>query len=115
LATSAKFKTFVITFGIVCPLLYLVCLFWNLPLVTFHPATNRIALGWEAARSGEGPAMYWYGWTLTVILVGGLLSLIATLLPESVTRKIPLALVWILPVATMPFFVYSLMSFWTHP
>jgi hypothetical protein len=115
LATSAKFKTFVITFGIVCPLLYLVCLFWNLPLLTFHPATNRIALGWEAARSGEGPAMYWYGWTLTVILVGGILSFIAALLPESLTRKIPLALVWILPIVAIPFFIYSLMSFWTHP
>ena len=104
-----------VTFSIVCPMLYLVCLFWNLPLFTFHPATNRIVLGWEAARSGEGPAMYWYGWTATVLIVGAILGAIATVLPESVSRKIPLALVWILPIAAIPFFAYSLMSFWTHP
>jgi len=55
LASSTKFKTFVITFAIVGPVIYMVCLFFNWPLFTFHPATNRIALGWEAARSGEGP------------------------------------------------------------
>jgi len=115
LATSVKFKTFAITFAIVCPLLYLVCLFWNLPLFTFHPATNRIVLGWEPARSGEGPAMYWYGWTATVLIVGAILGAIATVLPESLSRKIPLALVWILPVVAIPFFIYSLMFFWTHP
>lgn len=115
LATSAKFKTFAITLAIVGPLLYLICLFWNLPLFTFHPATNRIVLGWEAARSGEGPAMYWYGWTATVLLVGSILGVVATMLPESVTRKFPLMLVWLLPILAVPFFAYSLMSFWTHP
>jgi hypothetical protein len=115
LAASSKFATFAITFAIVGPVLYLICLFWNLPLVTYHPAVNRLDLGWTAARSGEGPAMYWYGWTLTVALVGGILSFLATLLPESAARKLPLALVWVLPVLTIPFFIYSLKDFWFHP
>ena len=50
-----------------------------------------------------------------MVIVGAILGAIATVLPESVTRKIPLALVWILPIAAIPFFAYSLMSFWTHP
>jgi hypothetical protein len=53
-ASSTKFKTFAITFAIVGPVIYMVCLQMNWPLFTFHPATNRIAFGWEAARSGEG-------------------------------------------------------------
>ena len=115
LASSAKFGTFAITFAIVCPVIYLICLFWNLPIVTYHPAVNRLDLGWTPARSGEGPAMYWYGWTLTVILGGTILGYLATMLPESVTRKIPTVLVWVLPILAIPFFVYSLREFWLHP
>ena len=95
--------------------MYAACVFWNLPLFTFHPATNRIALGWEAARSGEGPAMYWYGWTATILIVASIVGIIATMLPESVTKKIPIALVWVLPIVVVPYVAYSLMPFWTHP
>lgn len=115
LAASSKFRTFAVTLAIVGPLMYLVCLFWNLPLVTYHPAVNRLDLGLTAARSGEGPAMYWYGWTLTVILVGTIAGLVATMLPENLTKKLPLALVWVLPILAIPFFIYSLRGFWFHP
>jgi hypothetical protein len=40
--------------------------------------------------------------------------LLATLLPETVTRKIPLALVWIVPILAIPLLIYSLMPFWTR-
>jgi hypothetical protein len=115
LAASARFKAFVVAFGIAAPVMYAVCVLWNLPLFTFHPATNRIVWGWEAARSGEGPAMYWYGWTATVIIVAVIVGLVATTLPESISRKIPLALVWLLPLLAIPIMIYTLMPFWTHP
>ena len=70
--------------------MYLLCEWFNLPLFTYHPGTNRVDFWWAAARSGEGPAMYWYGWTVLSLLVGLVVGLLATLLPESVTRKIPL-------------------------
>src|SRR5215475_8595135 len=66
-AACTKFKTFAVAFAVAGPILYFACLFWNLPLVTYHPAMNRIDFGWTPAVSGEGPAMYWYGWTLTVL------------------------------------------------
>jgi hypothetical protein len=115
LAASSRFRTFVVAFGISAPVMYVACVLWNLPLFTFHPATNRIAWGWEAARSGEGPAMYWYGWTVTVAIVAAIVGLIAAMLPESVSRKIPLALVWLLPLLAIPIMIYTLMPFWTHP
>jgi hypothetical protein len=114
LARSARFGTFAATFGIVGPIAYVIVAIWNWPLFTFHPATNRLVWGWEAARSGEGPAMYWYGWTGTVILVAALVGILAMLLPESVTKKIPLALVWILPILAIPFVIYLLLPFFTH-
>jgi hypothetical protein len=112
---SAKLRTFAVTFAIVGPILYFACLFWNLPLFTYHPAMNRIDFGWTPARSGEGPAMYWYGWTLTVLFGGTMVSLLATLVPERVTLKIPLYLVWLVPLLAIPLLAYSLREFWSHP
>ena len=113
--SSTKFKTFAITFAIVGPVIYMVCLQMNWPLFTYHPATNRIAFGWEAARSGEGPNMTWYGWTAMTLLVGAVVSFLATLLPESATRKIPLILVWLLPILAIPYLIYDLRQWWFHP
>jgi hypothetical protein len=112
LAASSKFKTFVVTFAIASPVLYLVCVSLNLPLFTYHPAVNRIDLVWSPPRSGEGPAMYWYGWTLSVIVGGVIISFVAAMLPERVTRKIPLYLVWVLPTLGVVLLAYSLREFW---
>src|SRR5262249_60489679 len=98
LAASTKFRTFAVTFAIAGTVIYILCLMFNWPLFTFHPATNRVVWGWEAARSGEGPAMYWYGWTATTVVVGSIVAFLATLLPESTAKKIPLLLVWLLPI-----------------
>jgi hypothetical protein len=113
LAASAKFKAFALVFAIFFPVLYVLCDVFNLPLFTYHPGTNRLEFWWGPARSGEGPAMYWYGWTATCLVGGTILGLLATLLPESAVKKIPLFLVWLVPILAVPCMVYSLMPFWT--
>jgi hypothetical protein len=114
LASSTAFKTFAIVFGFATAALYVTCDMMNWPLFTYHPATNQVDLFYARPRKGEGPAMYWYGWTATSMLAAAVLGLLATLLPENVTRKIPLALVWIVPVLAIPLLFYSLMPFWTR-
>jgi len=114
-ASSAKLRAFVVTFAAAGPILYLISIAWNLPLITYHPAMGRIDFGWTPARSGEGPAMYWYGWTLTALVSTAIVSALATLLPEGVTRRIPLYLVWVLPLLMVPLLAYSLRGFWLHP
>jgi hypothetical protein len=113
LAASTRFKTFVTIFSISGPVVYCVIQYLNWPLFTFHPATDRIVWGYEAARSGEGPNMLWYGWSATTILIAAALGLIAMLLPERITSKIPLSLVWIFPILAIPYVIYSLMPWWT--
>lgn len=113
LAASARFKAFAVVFGISVPIVYVGCELLNVPAFTYHPATNRIGFGWEAGRSGEGPAMYWYGWTVLTLLVGFVLGALGTLLPEGVVKKVPLALLWLLPVLALIPLAYSLMPFWT--
>ena len=112
LAASSKFKTFVTTFSIAGPVVYCLVQYFNYPLITFHPATDRLVWGYEAARSGEGPNMLWYGWTATTILIAAALGIIAMMLPERISRKLPLALVWIFPILAIPYIIYSLMPWW---
>jgi hypothetical protein len=113
--SSTKVRTFVVTFAILGPIIYNICLYFNWPLFTFHPATNRIAFGFEAARSGEGPNMTWYGWTAMTILVGGVLSYFATFLPENVAKKLPLTVLWLLPYLAIPLLIWDLRQWWFHP
>jgi hypothetical protein len=113
LAASTRFGTFAKVFSITGPVIYCVIQYLNWPLFTFHPATDRIVWGYEAARSGEGPNMLWYGWTATTILIAAVLGIIAMLLPEHVTKRIPLSLVWIFPILAVPYIIYSLMPWWT--
>jgi hypothetical protein len=114
LASSTAFKTFATVFGVTAAALYVVCDLMGWPLFSYHPATNRVELFYAPPRKGEGPVMYWYGWTATSMLGATVLGVLATLLPEQVTRKIPLALVWIVPVLAVPLLFYSLMPFWTR-
>jgi hypothetical protein len=112
LAASATFEKFAIGFSLAAPVLYVLCDLANWPLFTYFPATGRVDLGWVAPVKGEGPAMYWYGWTATTLIGSGVLGLLATALPQAVVRKIPLSLLWILPLVAIPILVYSLRSFW---
>jgi hypothetical protein len=112
LAASSAFGKFVTTFSISGPVVYCLVQYFNYPLFTFHPATNRIVWGYEAARSGEGPNMLWYGWSATTILIAAALGIIAMMLPDRIARKIPLSLVWILPILAIPYVIYSLMPWW---
>ena len=112
LAASAKFRTFAVAFGISVPVMYILCEWFNLPLFTFHPGTNRVDFWWAAARSGEGPAMYWYGWTATMLIASTVVGWLATLLPERVTRAIPLALIWLLPILVLIPLIWGLKPFW---
>lgn len=113
LAASTRFGRFAKTFSITGPVIYCAIQYLNWPLFTFHPATDRIVWGYEAARSGEGPNMLWYGWSATTILIAAALGIVAMALPAHVTRRIPLSLVWIFPILTIPYIVYSLMPWWT--
>ena len=113
LAASVKVRAFAIVFSLTAPIVYVLCELLSLPLFTYHPATNRVDFGWVPGRSGEGPAMYWYGWTATMLIACTLLGWLATLLPEAAVRKIPLALIWILPIVAMIPLAWALMPFWT--
>jgi hypothetical protein len=111
-ATSSRFGTFALVFGICFGILYTICDMAALPLFTYHPGTDRIDLGFARARPDEGPAMYWYGWIASSTLGAAMLGLLAAMLPEKIRSKIPLALAWVVPVVLLPVLIYSLKFYW---
>jgi len=114
LASSRAFGTFAIVFAIATPILYVASELGGVPLFTYHPGTNRIDFGWAAARANEGPAMYWYGWIATTLIGAVALGGLATLLPRRAGEKIPLFLIWLLPLPALAVLAYVLMPFWTR-
>jgi hypothetical protein len=112
LASSAAFRTFATVFAIAAPIIYMICEMKNWPLFTYHPGTDRLDLFYAAARRDEGPAMHWYGWTANTMLGAGVLGILAAGLPGNVTKRIPLSLVWVVPLAAVPILIYALRFFW---
>lgn len=112
LASSATFRIFATVFAITTPVLYVICEMQNWPLFTYHPGTGRLDFGFAPPVRDEGPAMYWYGWTASTLIGAAVLGALATVLPPRLTARIPLALVWIMPLLVIPILVYSLRFFW---
>ncbi len=111
--TSRAFGTFAIVFAIAAPVIYVASELANVPLFTYHPGTGRVDFGWAAARANEGPAMYWYGWIATMLIGSALFGGVAALFPR-LSERIPLFLIWLLPLVALPVLAYALMPFWTR-
>ena len=112
LASSAAFRSFAVVFAIAAPVIYIICEMRNWPLFTYHPGTNRWDWFYAPAVRNEGPAMHWYGWTANMLIGSAVLGMLAATLPERIARRIPLSLVWILPLAAVPVLIYALRFFW---
>ena len=113
LAMSRRFKAFALTFSISGTVVYCLVQHFNYPLFTYWPAVHRFVWGFGASSADDGPNMLWYGWSVTTILIASALGMIATVIPEQTVRKIPLWLVWLLPIFAIPYVIYSLMPWWT--
>jgi hypothetical protein len=113
LAASNKFKAFATTFSISGPVVYCLVQYFNYPLFTYWPAVHRFVWGFGPPSADDGPNMLWYGWTVTTVFIAGATGVAATFIPEHIIKKIPLWLVWLLPILAIPYVVYSLMPWWT--
>jgi hypothetical protein len=110
--TTDRLATFAITFGIAFAILYTVFERLNWPLFTYHPAVGKVDLWMHAARSGEGPPMYWYGWLCLAVPAALVVAWAATLVPRAWLQQATffcctLAILW--PIAL------GISSFLTDP
>ena len=68
-----------IVFTVVYALAYVIAVWKNYALFTYHPVTGALGLGVEKPK--DGPAMYWFGWMATAGIVAIGACLIAWLVP----------------------------------
>jgi hypothetical protein len=86
--------------------IYLISMYYNLALITYHPALNQVEF--LAAPPKTGPAMYWYGWLLSSALGGAAMSALALVIPDRWAARIQPDWSWVIPLSVLLGFVYLL-------
>ena len=101
-------------FSIAFAVLYVAAMNYNLPLVTYFPATGV----WAALRpnlpAANIVAMYWYGWLLTAFLGAAVLTVAASFLPERRTARLWAIGSWLVPVVLILLLFYLLWPWFTR-
>jgi hypothetical protein len=96
-------------FSVAYALAYVVAVWKNLALFTYHPAAGVIGFGVE--KPADGPAMYWFGWMATAAIVAAGACAIATLVPARHAGRAASAWAWLVPLGVLVFFAYLLRGY----
>ena len=99
MTASRKFGVFAIVFAVAYPIIYIIATEVNLAAFTYHSAIGEFGLGPNKPRNG--PAMYWFGWMTTSAVVAAVIATIVAYLPDNLTRKLPAASAWVVPLVAM--------------
>jgi hypothetical protein len=99
MTASRKFGIFVVVFAVAYPIVYVMATQANWAAFTYHSALGQFTLG--PTKPINGPAMYWFGWITTSAVAAAVIATIAAYLPDSLTRKLPAASAWVVPLAAM--------------
>ena len=98
-----------IVFTVVYALAYVIAVWKNYALFTYHPVTGALGLGVEKPK--DGPAMYWFGWMATAGIAAIGACLIAWLVPERYAQRLGSGWSWIVPLGVLIFFAYLLRGY----
>ena len=98
-----------IVFAAVYALAYVIAVWKNLALFTYHPVTGTLGFGVE--KSQDGPAMYWFGWIAMAAIPALAAAGLAALVPGDSALRAKTAWAWIVPLAVLVFFAYLLRGY----
>jgi hypothetical protein len=104
-----SFDVFAIAFAVVFGVVYVIAVENNYALFTYHPAVGEFGGGVQQPR--EGPAMYWYGWMATAGIAASVAGVLASLLPQSLTRRLWSGWTWVVAAGVMIAFCYLLRNY----
>jgi hypothetical protein len=99
MTASRTFGVFAITFAVAYCIIYIVCTEMNWAAFTYHSALGQFGLG--PNKPINGPAMYWFGWITTSAIAAFIVAAIVAYLPADLTRKLPAASAWVVPLAAI--------------
>lgn len=89
--------------------IYVVALYFNLALFTYHPAIN--AWDWLVTPPRAGPTMYWYGLLATSTIGAAIVAAIASVTPESVRARTWSGFAWLVPLCAMAVVLFILRGY----
>ena len=104
---NRAFPVFAIVFAVVYVAVYTLAVWKNYALFTYHPAIYEWGFGVQKAK--DGPAMYWYGWLATSVIVALVAGLLASLVPAA--RRLWPGLAWLVPLGAILFFAWLLRGY----
>ncbi len=96
-------------FSVAFAVLYLLATYFNLALVTYHPALKE--LQFLAQPPKAGPTMYWYGWIMTTAIGAFVAGAVATFMPDRWDRWVQRAITFAFVYAVLYVIVYYLALF----
>jgi len=106
---SRSLPSFAIIFAVAYCVVYLLAVWNNYALFTYHPVPGEFA--WGVEKSRDGPAMYWYGWMSTAALGAFSACLMAWLIPERVIQRLWPDWSWAVPLCVLLLFAYLLRNY----
>jgi len=106
---SPSYAVFAITFAAAFSVAYVFAVEYNWALFTYAPATGTFAP--LVTPAAVGPAMYWYGWIATAAIAAAPIAALASLVPESVAKRIWPGWSWAIPIAVLFAFGYLLRGY----
>ena len=101
-----------IVFAVAYTIVYLIAVWNNYALFTYHPALNEIDMGVQKSR--DGPAMYWFGWMSTAFLGALAVCLPACLVPERVMQRLWSGWTWVVAIIVLLLFAYLNRNFFVR-
>lgn len=99
MTASRRFGVFAVVFAIAFPIVYISATELNWAAFTYHSALGQFSLG--PNKPIAGPAMYWFGWITTSTIAAAIVATIVACLPDNLTRRLPAASAWVVPLAAM--------------
>ena len=109
---AGRFGYFAIVFAVAAAIAYLLAVWNNYALFTYHPVPGEV--GWGVEKSRDGPAMYWYGWMSTAALAGLAACAIAACLPRSVADRVSAGWTSAVALVVLALFSYLLKGYFLN-
>lgn len=107
--SERSFAFITIVFAVVYAVVYVIAVWKNFALFTYHPVTGALAPGVE--KPHDGPAMYWYGWMATAALAALAACALAWLVPARAAQRVSSGWAWTVPIGVLLFFIYLLRGY----
>jgi hypothetical protein len=96
------------------PIIYVPTMYFNWPVFTYVPTKGEFHWLLFIPPKADGPGMFYYGWLITTAIGAAIVAFLATMLPETTTRRLWSGLTWVVPLGAVCVLLYILRPWFTQ-